>query len=189
MAVVASHNPFRSRAIESLPYRFAKGDWAQLVSRLQQLKFRGAIVGPHGRGKTTLLRDLELRLNADGYQVFSVFLNDQQRSLPWGEFARLDRRILLSVDGVDLLHPLQWKLLKAYSHRFSGLLVTTHQEGMLPPLWHCESSFTLFQELVDELSDVKSLPVEKVYSLSNGNVRDAFFSLYDFLAQGEFVLG
>src|SRR5688500_1096998 len=48
-------NPFRAQRIDALSYRLQDMTWEELLVRLARLKFRGAITGPHGHGKSTLL--------------------------------------------------------------------------------------------------------------------------------------
>ena len=58
----AGANPFRTERLERIPFRFESGDWDSNLLRLQQMKYRAAIVGRKGSGKTTLLEQLQERL-------------------------------------------------------------------------------------------------------------------------------
>jgi len=63
-------NPFSQQRIERLSYRFPDGgDWASNLQRLKQLNFRALIVGGHGTGKSTLIRELQLRLSGEELTV------------------------------------------------------------------------------------------------------------------------
>ena len=48
--VPARQNPFAIDRVTSLPFRLPEGDWPALMTRLQDLNYRGAVVGPHGTG-------------------------------------------------------------------------------------------------------------------------------------------
>lgn len=62
----AGGNPFTQQRIERLAYRFPDGgDWASNLERLKKLNFRALIVGGHGTGKSTLIRELRSRLSGE----------------------------------------------------------------------------------------------------------------------------
>src|SRR5437868_15544127 len=67
--VKARDNPFAADRVLRVRYRPQGWTWEQLLARLEQLDYRGAIVGPEGRGKTTLLEDLGERLKGRGHNV------------------------------------------------------------------------------------------------------------------------
>jgi len=62
MTTVARENPFTSERLEALRYIPLHWTWEEMMFRLDEMAYRGAIVGPEGSGKTTLLLDLAARL-------------------------------------------------------------------------------------------------------------------------------
>ena len=63
----ARDNPFSTARLQHIRYRFQAGSWDGFLEDLKQRRYRGAIVGPEGTGKTTLLEDLEPRLRDLGF--------------------------------------------------------------------------------------------------------------------------
>lgn len=190
--MIARENPFRSERIEELDYRQANFKWSELLGRAAEMKYRGAIVGPKGTGKTTLVEGLGERLAEAGMRVRLVRLNNQFK-ISWGE---LEREIIredgcdvLLLDGAEQLPRLMRNRLRRVTKRKEiGLIVTSHKEGMLPLLFECRTNKELFSELVEELSgEAMSLPAEfteKIYEQHGGNIREAFRKLYDMRAEG-----
>ena len=66
---------------------------ADLIGRLRQTAWWGQIIGPHGHGKSTLIRHLLPALQAEGRKVRLIQLHAGDRRLPvdpseeagWGE--------------------------------------------------------------------------------------------------------
>src|SRR6185436_15582003 len=75
----AADNPFAVRRVLAIRYRLSGETWEGLLERLAALRYRAAIVGPHGRGKTTLLEDLAPRLEALGFRTRTVTLHTGNR--------------------------------------------------------------------------------------------------------------
>ncbi len=87
---------------------------------------RVAIVGPHGTGKTTLLRRLEVELKRQWPAAVSVRLSANQRAVP---FRRADCMI---VDGFEQLAAWQrWRLSRSVGvrsrHAIGHLVITSHR--------------------------------------------------------------
>lgn len=195
--VPAHRNPFSAGRVEALPYRFPEGwDWERLEQRLADLGHRAALVGPEGHGKTTLLEQLGERLAARGFELRGATLRRGQRRLPSGErqrwLADLGPRVFLLLEGAEELGRWPWWRLRRRSLAAGGLLITIHQEGLLPTLLRCETSPELLEDLVRELlekapaSAPKSLdeldpPLDlpALYRRHSGNVREALWELYD----------
>ena len=72
MPIRARDNPFRADRVQSLPYRLMDTTWDALLDRLAALRYRAAIVGPEGSGKTTVTTTFLEQLCNAGYQ-FCVF--------------------------------------------------------------------------------------------------------------------
>lgn len=172
----------------AIPFRFPRGDSAELtVERLAALHWRGAIVGPHGSGKSTLLAAVGPLLAAAGRQVHAVTLRDGQRRLPTAFLARAlqsDRAVIV-VDGYEQLAWLGRARLRRRCRRAAaGLLVTSHQETVLPTLVRMRPDVALVRQLVATLtarvpSPVTPADVAASLACRGSNVRDVFFDLYD----------
>ncbi|HSN86299.1 MAG TPA: hypothetical protein VL025_06040, partial [Thermoanaerobaculia bacterium] len=108
----AQDNPFRVERLHAIRYRLAGTTWEELLGRLEGLRYRAAVVGPHGHGKTTLLEDLASRLAARGFRIRSVSLHDGRRRLAPEQrrtlLAGLTDRDLLFLDGAEQLSKLAW---------------------------------------------------------------------------------
>ena len=178
-----SENPFRSSRISTLPYRFdADFSWPALLSRLQEMNHRGALVGAEGSGKTTLLEQLEAQLKATGHRPTLL------RASQSGEIqeAHFDPADFLLIDSAERLSWWQWLKFKHRTRHCAGLVITAHRPGLLPTLWTCQTSAALFEILVDEL--LAQAPLDQlvpkrdlihVFERHQGNVRTAFRELYD----------
>ena len=73
--------------------------------------------------------------------------------------------------------------------RSGGLLVTAHEEGLLPTLVETHTSTELLTELTEELIGVSVRPLlpllEELREAHRGNLRDVFLGLYDLAARGD----
>lgn len=172
----ARDNPFRSGRVEKLRYRLPQGlTWDDLLDRLAALRHRAAIVGPHGRGKTTLLEELAVRLAKEGFRVRTVTLRQEERRV--GRILRLGADEILLLDGAELLGRLAWLRVRFACRHAAGLIVTSHRPGLLPTLLECETTPELLAELVMELTG-KALETSDVFVRHEGNLRLAFWDLY-----------
>ena len=183
MACSAEKNPFRVSCIEDLSFQFSNQcDWNELITSLARQKFRGAIIGPHGSGKTTLLLELAEQLRKIEKETYFIQLSDRKRSFSSEEWKRLKCNDVVLLDGAEQLSCLPWRNLLRAIPRSSGLVVTSHKPLNLPTVYRCESSFQLFRELAcrldRRLEDQAALLLE-VYQRHSGNIRQAFFELYD----------
>ena len=80
-AMRARDNPFAVQRVLAIRYRLSGVTWEELLARLAALRFRAALVGPHGHGKTTLLEDLGERLGHQGFRMRTVTLHQGERRL------------------------------------------------------------------------------------------------------------
>ena len=78
----ACENPFRVQRLAGLAYRLEGTTWEALLARWDALGRRAALVGPEGRGKSTLLAELGERLaERDGMRLRAVVLRRGERRL------------------------------------------------------------------------------------------------------------
>jgi len=190
----ARDNPFAAQRIDRLPWRPPAGgpggdecSLDDLLARFAALGHRAALVGPKGRGKTTLLETLGRRLEAQGLTVRRLVVTPHRRP-PRAELHRFlaapGRRDLLLLDGYDHLTSWTRHHLHRAASRAAGLLVAAHHPRRLPVLLHCTSTPALLRELIDELLSGREAPVpmpsaEELYRRHAGNLRLALRELYD----------
>jgi len=179
----ARDNPFAVQRVLEVRYRLPAGlTWDGLLDRLAALRWRAAIVGPHGRGKTTLLEDLAPRLVALGFRVRTITLQESQPRLNLQEQTLLrdfGPGDVLLLDGAEQLGRMAWLLLKLRCRRAGGLVVTSHRPGLLPTLLECETTPELLAGILSELGEGGGPEVEELYARHGGNLRDALRELYD----------
>lgn len=175
----ARDNPFASDRVEGLRYRLPAGlTWDQLLERLAALRFRAALVGPHGRGKTTLLEELAPRLAARGFRVRTVTLRQEERKVDWSRLRGLGPDDILLLDGAELLGRIAWLRVRLSCRRAGGLIVTSHRPGLLPTLLECGTTPELLSDLVRELTG-EEVETGELFDRHGGNLRKAFWELYD----------
>lgn len=175
----ARDNPFASDRVERLRYRLPEGwTWDRLLERLADLRFRAAIVGPHGRGKTTLLEELARRLSVRGFRVRTVTLRQEERKVDWSRLRGLEADDVLLLDGAELLGRFAWLRVRFRCRRAGGLIVTSHRTGLLPTLLECSTTPELLAALVRELTG-EDVEVAELLARHDGNVRMAFWEMYD----------
>lgn len=178
-------NPFRAQRTDALA--FVEFDLTVLgvAQDLAKHNHRGALVGPHGTGKSTLLQALGDHLVPHGLCPLPLFMNSDER----GTFPTVWRRTianahpndLLLLDGYDLL-PIwarAWVLHK--SRPAGGLIVTSHRHTRLPTVAITRTSPALLEQLLDELDPVAAEQIDafSLYRRCDGNLRDALRLAYD----------
>ncbi|HWL06803.1 MAG TPA: hypothetical protein VNQ76_00150 [Planctomicrobium sp.] len=193
MTMRPRENPFRVECLEALTYRFQSGGLETLLHKLALNNHRGAIVGPHGHGKSTLLALLEQTLRQQRILVRSLQLTEANCR----EQSRLVREWLISagpnamllLDGAEQLGYWNWFKVRWFSRFRRGLVVTSHRAGLLPTVFNCETNPKLLDELVLQLTGKTSLPgmdSSSLFETHQGNLRDCLRTLYDQAFQIEF---
>ena len=181
--MLARENPFRSDLIESLRYEMSAPEWDDLFARFHAYGRRGALVGPEGVGKTTLLEDLAPHLRQMGLRPRFIGLNRHQAD--WktlldglnGGAAEIDAILL---DGAEQLSRLQWLYFRWRTRRAGAVVITSHVTGLLPTLRACPACETLFGDFVAHLSGnaCAGIDLGQVFRAHRGNMREAFRTLY-----------
>jgi ABC-type dipeptide/oligopeptide/nickel transport system ATPase component len=190
--ICAKDNPFAVSRIHALGYIPFTVSWEALMRRLTELNFTAAIVGDHGSGKTTLLEALEKRLQISGIRTDTVFISNDIH-LPWGTV--LDKMKLLPAggvlffDGACHLSRWRWRQLRRQANRQKiGMVITSHDERLLPTLVCCRPQPDVLIELVKLLTgdidpELHSDCV-KLFAAHRGNIRECLRQLYDMYADG-----
>jgi hypothetical protein len=189
--VRAADNPFRSECLERIGFRLVSESWGSLLARLEAAGRRGAIVGPQGSGKTTMLAALGRHLEIAGWSCLALRLDTTAPRLDAAasdSLAAADARVVVLLDGAEQLGHLAWLALRRRSRRAAGLVITTHGVGRLGMLYRCSTSAALLAGLVAELlpadwPPVREETIERVFAASGGNIREALSRLYDACAR------
>ena len=186
--MLARENPFRVERVLTHRYVFEDGySLEALHEQFEKQDRRGAIVGPKGHGKTTLLEDFVQHLREAGENTKSVRFCSAKRA----EAARSCQELLRStrsnsilvIDGAEQLGWLAWRSLARESTRFRGLLITAHRSGRLRELFRCRTTpetlrqaiLQIAPELVGEVRE----EIEPLFRRNRGNVRQCLQALYD----------
>lgn len=192
----ARDNPFAADRVLSIRYECPEGQVGALLARLERLRYRAAIVGPHGTGKTTLLEDLEAPLARLGFRVTHLRLRADRRRFPSGCLAqlaaRLDARDLVCLDGAEQLDRVRWMTFRWRTRRAGGVLITSHRPGFLPTLIECTTSPELLDGIISRLTPqaggLLRPTAEDLFKRHHGNLRDALRELYDVYAAADAIV-
>ena len=202
-------NPFVARKLRPgvIPYLFSGNENLGLIlQNLKSNRWIGQIVGPHGSGKSTLIRSLETPLLDAGRRVERIRIacrrrvvhgphqNVEIRNLPAARHSfrhvncqEWNARTQLIVDGWEQLSwSTKWLLRFQCVRRRCGLLVTTHVPLMgLPLLYRTRVDLRTARRMIrmlagtsleNELSDDEICRLLKANSY---NMRELLFGLYD----------
>jgi hypothetical protein len=187
-APAAATNPFATRCTRpgAMAYTFPAGiNAAALVDRLAAQGWRGAIVGPHGSGKSTLVVALAAELERRGRRVAAFVLSEGQRRLPDAWRTLPAGPLVVIVDGYEQLSSWsRWRLRLAARGRGWGLLVTSHRPLGLPTLFETRVELETLRELVRQLAPsadqrIGDDDIRAAFAAHAGNAREALFALYD----------
>lgn len=194
------HNPFATcyTAPGCVPFLIgtessaAEAFFAQLHRQWVEHDRVGAIIGPHGCGKSTLVAALQKSWTQEyAYQVTCITLHNGQRTLP-AEFWQHDfqQQDLVVIDGFEQLGwRTRWQLNRLRRRTSCGLLMTTHQTVQLPVLFRVEPDFEMLLAVVRRLlaplgdaSRAESFIARHVctaWQQTGANARETLFRLYD----------
>ena len=180
-------NPFRTSRTDALSFRdFSGTDIPDLLRRVRTSGGRGAIIGPMGTGKSTLLRELAAALAQEGRNVVRLQMTRETPCLSPDDrllLRRLTMNHTVCIDGADLLPRRVWWFTRHACRRASFLLVTSHARPMLPVLYRTNPTPALLLELTRELlagaPPLTEPEGRDLFNTSQGNIREALRALYD----------
>ena len=183
----ARENPFAAERIERIAFRPLDRSFGQLMTELERMEYRAAVLGTDGSGKTTLLGQIQEHLSRRGFVVKSIFtslaepLTRQNRRT---FLAQLKPGEIVLLDGADHLSFLGWPRFKRNLLRLAwGLIITSHKAVLMPTLFECLTTEELLAELVQELLDgtdgIDQIDLTEIYNQHRGNIRDCLRHLYD----------
>ena len=55
MSTKPRENPFRTEITDNITFKFTDNNLDSITTKLRDMDYRAAIIGPHGHGKTTLM--------------------------------------------------------------------------------------------------------------------------------------
>jgi hypothetical protein len=175
-------NPFASRRVDDLDYRFPGGSVDCLLAELSRQDHRGAVVGPHGSGKTTLLDELQGKIQGT---VVRIDLRAEVERPLTQALARLSRPIgrehAVLLDGAEQLGWWSWRVFRHRVRQAGTLVITSHRPGRLPTVHECRTDPGLLVELVRELDPATAtfVDLEALFDRHRGNLRLCFRELYE----------
>ncbi len=197
VTVLARENPFATQRMGGLWYRWPEGfRMDKLLVEWRAQNCYGAIVAPCGSGKTTLLDAIEQRFQQEG--IFSERI-EMKRGEGWFGLqqwkqiisAWRNKRVIL-LDGAEQL----WggRVMFWGWRKLSGpkLLITSHEELLLPTIYVAQTSALLLRELVQAMAaevEMSDEEWESLYRRHECNLRLCLLELYDRYAAGEFSVG
>lgn len=183
-------NPFATRftapgRLEPLDGAGVPIDLNHMVERFAQCGGMGAIVGPHGSGKSTMLVHLAAALERNGRTTTCIRIRSW-RCLTGALAAvvAVGRGGIVCVDSWECLGSVAGVIVKRAAGMWGrGLLVTTHRRCGFPILVRTETNTALLQAIVRRLTvpdgRIGMGDVEDAFVRTAGNLREALFRLYD----------
>ena len=151
----ARNNPFSTEKVLKIRYKISEENIEKLLNKLELINYRGAIVGPEGSGKTTLLEDIAPFLQKRGFRLKNLLLNREKKGFPKDFISHFYKNLssedIILFDGAEQLSWLSWQIFKRKSAKAGGLIITSHNAGLLTTVYECSTTPELFCEIVEML--------------------------------------
>ncbi|MBM4020888.1 MAG: hypothetical protein FJ284_01335 [Planctomycetes bacterium] len=182
-------NPFATRhtrpgAVPPLDDEGRPRDLVAVVASLAGLP-QAAIVGPHGTGKSTLLKAIEVALSAGGRSAGHLRLQRRRDAVSLhAAILRARRGATLCVDGWERLGWPEAATARLLARlRGCQLVVTAHRAVGMPTAVRTGGSLPLLEAIVDRLPDhgglIERADLADAFARHAGNLRDSLGDLYD----------
>lgn len=183
-----SLNPFRAKAVAKQRYKISGHEFEVLLNALKSQGYRASIRGPHGTGKSTLLKDVANALALQGETVNWHYLNREmsrtQKKSVLKNILRSKPTEIHCLDGGETIGYFIWFAFLLYLHlRNRRLLATTHSKSPLKTLHKTQISPHTMLVITESLAgkywtvDLKDLAI-KTYAEHKGNCREVFRACY-----------
>jgi len=194
-------NPFSTRRIRpgAVTYQFVDAREHLEVVRACRRPANLQIIGPHGSGKTTLMKFCLANLKVSGWDVHAFRTHDLAHKLTWSAVRSLKpaRRTVIAVDGYETIGWFKRKRLEWFCrHREWRLMVTGHRDLGMPCGFVTKTHPLLLRQVVHRVllqwcHEVEMDASRAVWLLNllpdlnglfeelDGNLRDVLFALYD----------
>ena len=163
--------------------------WEGIFGRLEEMDWRGCVVGDHGSGKTTFLEALADRLVAQGIPVANVFINRETRSSDvLRSLSGIREGEVVLFDGAELLGPIRWRRFLRTAEGVRGLVITAHgNRGRLPTLLKVKATPEILLRCIRILDPQFPIDHQEAGDLLKrygGNIREALLECYDRSSSG-----
>ena len=184
MATPAHENPFRTSRLQSLPAEWTDATPDSLIDRWRNAGRRGALLGPHGTGKTTRLRALAEHLSrTEGWRALWICFRDDGTASPedWREQVRAsDERSLLCIDGLESLGWPARLELRFRARRAGGAMATLHKPraGWPALCRHAPDAALFVRHAIRLAPDLPESAARAAFAAARGNAHEAFRRLY-----------
>ncbi len=151
----------------------------EVASRLKRHGYRGAICGPAGSGKSTMLQALGDELMGHGLSPLPLHIhNDQKPGLPhaWRRTIPQARHTdVLLLDGYDQLPRWARAWVWSMSLRAGAVVVTSARDVRFKTLARPRPTAALFKQIIDEFSPKASSQIdyESIFNDCGGDLGQA----------------
>ena len=154
--------------------------WEAIECSWERHQRRGAIVGPHGSGKTTFFDAFEQRLRDRGESVIRVTLNDQAPRV--GDFSDITGSVVL-LDSAGWLGFFEWRRFLKIADVARGFIVTQHRTRRVPTILETAATPEMLAAFIEQLCPGFEIDTEALLRRHRGNLREALLECYDLAAK------
>ncbi|HOA53202.1 MAG TPA: hypothetical protein PKI05_13190 [Thermogutta sp.] len=183
-------NPFSARFVRPgvIPYIFPPGcSWESVHEIFQANQRLGAVIGPHGAGKSAFITAFTHWMENNGQPCLALELHDGQRTLGQATWRKLEalQDTVVTVDGYEQLSAWsRYQLRRLCRKKHLGLIVTAHTDIEIPLLFAPEPNEDLAWQIVQYLLArgqplINRDDVRASFARHQGNLREMLFDLYD----------